>query len=62
MSVDFDTAKRVVQMIQRGVQLDDEQYGILFKGCMVGERVDYRKFLNVHKQRFTQKGSFPQDS
>ena len=41
MSVDFETAKRVVQMIQRGVQLDDEQYGILFKGCMVADRVDY---------------------
>lgn len=57
--VDFETAKNIVRMIQRGTQLEDEQYQLVFKGAMVKDQINYKKFLDIHKKRFTNRGMFP---
>ena len=51
--VGFEEAKEVVRAVQRGVEIDDDQYKVIFKGAMrENEMVEYKMLGRDLKRKF----------
>lgn len=51
--VSFEDAKEIVRAVQRGVEIDDDQYKIIFKGAIrEGDQVEYKLLGRDLKKKF----------